>query len=318
MELHKVIDESLLQIYNIVKPDKQWKSVFPYKYVYVYYDIMNNNVFIKQSNDFDIYKLLDICTNPMSNYFAYMFTTESISKLKRLTSCLYDMKSKDKNKYYVDKTCGLNPANPELFTKDNNVMFNILSKDNFEYPPTFIHEHIYVLSNYDEIINENKKAFNKCINNIVNKDIEKQIESNKHSKYNSLFVKFIIDLKNNFPLNYNGSIRRFSNKITSKDFITKGTNNNETLKFYIGYDSRDIDSQKENSLVKTMETITDTNKNNWMIIYETYNNPIKNIIDICNKNNIEYKIVNKKSILIRNNKYSDLAKHLITSISDFV
>lgn len=318
MELHKVIDESLLQIYNIVKPDKQWKSVFPYKYVYVYYDIMNNNVFIKQSNDFDIYKLLDICTNPMSNYFAYMFTTESISKLKRLTSCLYDMKSKDKNKYYVDKTCGLNPANPELFTKDNNVMFNVLSKDNFEYPPTFIHEHIYVLSNYDEIINENKKAFNKCINNIVNKDIDKQIESNKHSKYNSLFVKFIIDLKNNFPLNYNGSIRRFSNKITSKDFITKGTNNNETLKFYIGYDSRDIDSQKENSLVKTMETITDTNKNIWMIIYETYNNPIKNIIDVCNKNNIEYKIVNKKSILIRNNKYSDLAKHLITSISDFV
>ena len=318
MELHKVIDESLLQIYNIVKPDKQWKSVFPYKYVYVYYDIMNNNVFIKQSNDFDIYKLLDICTNPMSNYFAYVFTTEPINKLKRLTSCLYDMKSKDKNKYYVDKTCGLNPANPELFTKENNVMFNILSKDNFEYPPTFIHEHIYVLSNYDEIINENKKAFNKCINNIVNKDIDKQIESNKHSKYNSLFVKFIIDLKNNFPLNYNGSIRRFSNKITSKDFITKGTNNNETLKFYIGYDSRDIDSQKENSLVKTMETITDTNKNNWMIIYETYNNPIKNIIDICNKNNIEYKIVNKKSILIRNNKYSDLAKHLITSISDFV
>ena len=318
MELHKVIDESLLQIYNIVKPDKQWKSVFPYKYVYIYYDIMNNNVFIKQSNDFDIYKLLDICTNPMSNYFAYVFTTEPISKLKRLTSCLYDMKSKDKNKYYVDKTCGLNPANPELFTKENNVMFNILSKDNFEYPPTFIHEHIYVLSNYDEIINENKKAFNKCINNIVNKDIDKQIESNKHSKYNSLFVKFIIDLKNNFPLNYNGSIRRFSNKITSKDFITKGTNNNETLKFYIGYDSRDIDSQKENSLVKTMETITDTNKNNWMIIYETYNNPIKNIIDVCNKNNIEYKIVNKKSILIRNNKYSDLAKHLITSISDFV
>lgn len=318
MELHKVIDESLLQIYNIVKPDKQWKSVFPYKYVYIYYDIMNNNVFIKQSNDFDIYKLLDICTNPMSNYFAYMFTTEPISKLKRLTSCLYDMKSKDKNKYYVDKTCGLNPANPELFTKDNNVMFNVLSKDNFEYPPTFIHEHIYVLSNYDEIINENKKVFNKCINNIVNKDIDKQIESNKHSKYKSLFVKFIIDLKNNFPLNYNGSIRRFSNKITSKDFITKGTNNNETLKFYIGYDSRDIDSQKENSLVKTMETITDTNKNNWMIIYETYNNPIKNIIDVCNKNNIEYKIVNKKSILIRNNKYSDLAKHLITSISDFV
>ena len=318
MELHKVIDESLLQIYNIVKPDKQWKSVFPYKYVYVYYDIMNNNVFIKQSNDFDIYKLLDICTNPMSNYFAYVFTTEPISKLKRLTSCLYDMKSKDKNKYYVDKTCGLNPANPELFTKDNNVMFNILSKDNFEYPPTFIHEHIYVLSNYNEIINENKKVFNKCINNIVNKDIEKQIESNKHSKYKSLFVKFVIDLKNNFPLNYNGSIRRFSNKITSKDFTTKGTNTNETLKFYIGYDSRDIDSQKENSLVKTMETITDTNKNNWMIIYETYNNPIKNIIDVCTKNNIEYKIVNKKSILIRNNKYSELAKHLITSISDFV
>lgn len=318
MELHKIVDEECLQIYNVIKPDKQWKEVFPYKYVYIYYDLMDNNIYIKQSNEFDVYKLIDICTNMNSDTFAYVFATESATKLKRLTSCLTNEIDDKNNKYYVDKTCGLNPANPELFTKENNVMFNILSKDNFKYSPLFINEHIYVLSDYKEIINENKKSFYKCINNIVNDNMKIQIENNKKSKYKSQFVKFVIDLKNYFPFNYNGSIRRFEDKITAKDFLTLPINSKDFIKYYIGYDSRDIDSLKENDLVKQMETLTDNNKNNWMIIYETYNNPIKKILNICDKNKIEYKMVNKKSILIKNSSYNTLEKHLYTSIADFV
>lgn len=293
MKLTKIIDGDIIQLYNITNTDDKWNKKYPKKNVCVIYDINNKIVYIENVDIVPIFKLID--------KISYIFSKQPIKQLEKSFKFMQNIKSHDA----VVKRCGFNGVNSELLTNEYNAVVSLMSLNQYEYNPTYLTQEIFIQSNYDELIkiNDYQKIFKK----IVDKHCDQ-------FKYNH-FVDFIEELKNNFPLNYGGSIRRFVDIIDNK---TLTNYNNNKVNYYIGYDCRASTTDDEIKLSQHIENNTYKLNKDYVFVYETYNNSMKKIKDICKKENIEFKDIHKHCIKVSNNDYNKLSTKLISTLSDFI
>lgn len=305
MELIKVIDQDYLQIYHIKNPSKQWKNKFPRPVVNISYDPNNSLITCRNINNLFEWSI-------MENY-TYIFTTIPEKVIISTFSMFLDEIKLNFDKKQFVKKCGLNGVKQELYTKEDNVIITIMSQQNKIYPPSYMSESVNIISNYNEIINLNKQQFMKAINKIMNKE-------QQHIKN---FIDFVHLIHINFPLNYMLTLRRFPDVIKESD-LNKGNENdknnkkdktNDELNYYIGYDMRYGDNIEENKLIEKMENIC-YNDNDIIIIYETYNNTINNIIKTCEKNKINFIRLHDYAISVSYKDYKQI--DLISMISDYI
>lgn len=298
MQFKKIIDGEIIQLYTIVKPNDKWNKLYPKKYVCVIYDVNNKNVSIQNVDSVPIFYLMD--------KYCYIFSKQPSQQLKKTFGFMKDIHINDNNN--IIKKCGFNSVNPELLTKDYNSVMCVLSLKNQEYPPTYLTQDIYIQSNYNEMITIND--YQKVVNKIVNKH-------NKQFKIND-FVDFIKQLQINFPLNYGGSIRRFHDTITKESFKNVINKQKQQYEYYLGYDCRDITDDNEIELAKHMEQSVYLSNNDYTYVYETYNNSMSKIKQICKDNNINYKQIHKHCISVNNDDYNKLSTKLTATLSDFI
>ena len=294
MELVKVIDSDIMQLYAIHNADTTWNKTYPKKNVCVIYDVNNKAVYIENVDTIPIFNLID--------KFSYVFSKQPDKQLKKAYKFMNDIHLSDTN---IAKKCGFNGVNSELLTNDCNAVMSIMSLKQYEYTPTYLTQEIYIQSDYNEMITTND--YQHIINKVVNKHC-KQVKL-KH------FVDFIEELKNNFPLNYGGSIRRFVNIINKQTLKTDKKNKHE---YYIGYDCRTTDTANEIKLAEHIEHDVYTSKDDTVYVYETYNNPIENIKRICKDNNIPYEDIHKHCIKVNGDDYNKLSTQLVATLSDFI
>lgn len=295
MELIKIIDQDYIQIYHIKNPSKTWKNKFPQPVVNISYDPYNSIISCRNINNLFEWSVLD-------NY-TYIFTTLPEKVIISTFSMFLDDIKLNFNKNQFIKKCGLNGVKQELYTKENNVIITVMSQQNQIYPPSYISESVNIISNYNEIINLDKQRFIKAINKIMNKE-------QQHIKN---FVDFVHLIHINFPLNYMLTLRRFPNVIKEGD-LNKNIENNE-LQYYIGYDMRFGNNDEENKLIEKMENIC-YNDNDIIIIYETYNNNINEIIKKCEKQKINFIKLHEYAISVKYKDYKQI--DLISMISDYI
>lgn len=311
MILKKILDYPFFQCYLIDKSDKETNKMFP-----------ENNIIVKYNPQLSLVSTVNVSTLPsweIFNDLTYMFCKQSTKfNEKTLTNLYRNIIGKQETENTV-KYCGLNSCEQSLFTKDNNVILQLYSLENKEYPITFLQESVNIVTNYDDIKKLNKDKLKTALNNIVD----------NNSVHVSNFVEFIKMLNQCFPLNYGGTLRRFekiidfskinqkdTSKVNQKD-ISK-VNQKDTHKsydYYIGYDLRFSNSIKENELVHIFEDLSYDDKNK-IIICETYNNSIKDIIKQCKQKKIKYSVIDKYTIKINNEDYDKLK--FITTIADFI
>lgn len=291
MELRKIIDNDFLQIYSIKNPNKEWLKKFPNKSTILTYDLNSKTVMLRNTNELFNWNFFKSIT--------YVFTTVPEQAVIKMFQFMIEDKS-----FPLNKKCGLNACNQTLYTDKHNVVISLFSLNTYKYPPTFIDQSINIVSNYEEIINLDKNKFKKAIMKIFDKN-NKPIKS---------FVDFVEGLQENFPLNYMITIRRFYDVIKESDLKTPKENEKQ-FDFYIGYDIRSADRIKENNLIKHMEELSYSNDDS-ILLYETYNNPMSEIIKQCKSKNISYEKIHKHCIKLTIKDYNKL--NLISTICDYL
>ena len=292
MELVRVVDGDVLQLYSVHKPDNKWLKAFPKKNVCVMYDVNKSCVCIENIDTIPLYDLFDkLC---------YVFSTQPEKQLK--TTYKF-MNNRVVNKDGVVKKCGFNSSNPELITKEYNAVLSLMSLSQYEYSPRYLTQEVFVQTTYDELtsVHDFQQVFTKIVN--------KHCEQFKHKHV----VDFVKSLQQHFPLNYGGSLRRFPGKITTKSLSSLS----KDVEYYVGYDCRNITGAKEIKLAQHMEQYIYSN-NDYVYVYETYNNSIDNIKQLCKNNGIVYKDINKHCVLVNNDDYNRLSSQLKATLSDFI
>ena len=294
MKAEKVIDNLYLQVYHVSNLTKDYKNEFPKQNVIITYAPETSGIISKNSADI---------RDPLLNLgYTYIFTTlnkeEIITKLKIKEP--FD-KSIEKD-YLNNKSCGMNGVNQDIYTKNNNVVMSVMSSQSELYPINYIRGDIDILTNYKELSGLTGAKFKTAINKAVNSVITPL----------KTFNNLIKSLSKEFPLNYGGSIRRFKNTITENDLKKKDSNE---YKYYIGYDIRYSNYKQENDLNKIMEKLT-KEKDDVLYVYETYSNPIKDILKQCKEKKIKYELVYKYCIKIKEEDYDKL--NLSACVSEYV
>ena len=290
MKFEKVIDEAYTQVYHVVEPSKEWLKRFPCKTTIITYN--PNTAIIKSKNT---NAPIDISIVAV---FSYVFTTIPPAAIKSVFKGLpFDTPPK------LRKHCGLNGCEQSLYSEKNNTLISLFSLPKYEYPPTYIRERINIVASYDEIMNIDDKLFDQVVGNIF-------VKSN--SKIKSL-IDFVDTIKERFPFNYMLTVRRFHKTLTNDSF--KNPKPLGLKHFYIGYDMRYGDLIKENKLIKRMESLAYNDKDD-ILVYETYNNPMKTIIKQCEDKQIKYTEIHKHCIKLKMEDYLKL--NLVSKISDFV
>lgn len=294
MKLTKIIDSDITQLYNIQNADDKWNKKFPKKNVCIIYDFNNKSVYVENVDVIPVFKLID--------KLSYVFSKQPAKQLEKSFKFMQYMNTNDN----IIKRCGFNGVNSELLTNGYNAVISLMSLKQYEYSPLYLPQEIYIRCDYDKLINLNDYQ------NIFNKIVVKHCEQYKLKHV----IDFIEELKNNFPLNYGGTVRRFVNIIDNKAL----TNNeiNDDIKYYIGYDCRTATTNDEIKLSQHIENDIYNIKNECVYVYETYNNPMKTIKEICKNENIKYKDIHKHCIKINNDDYNKLSTKLTATLSDFI
>lgn len=295
MKLKKVIDYPSLQCYIIDKFDKKLNKKYPKNNIIIRFRPLISLVSTINTDDLPGYEIF--------NDMIYMFCKRSTKYNEKSLKKIYENILGKNTSNNLVKYCGLNSCEQSLFTKDNNVILQIFSLENREYPITYFKESINVITNYNEISKTSNDKLKSAINKIV-KDNSIDVSD---------FETFVKLLNDNFPLNYGGSLRRFENEIEFNEKST--TRKQKEYDFYIGYDLRFSNSQKENELVNRFEDISYKDKNK-IVICETYNNKISDIKKQCKNKKIKYTELNKYAIKIDNKDFDKLK--LVSTISDFI
>ena len=299
MKAFKIFDAPYTQIYHISKPSKEFKNKYKLSSIVISYLPTMKSIITK-----NVDKLLDPI---VLNGFAYIFTTKD---KKDVFNELRIKKAPDASifeDYINNKKCGMNGVNQDIFNKNDNVVLSVMSVQNEIYPPSYLEGETDILTNIKEL----EKLTPKHLQNSINKAIKSK------TKHIDNLLEFIQYLSDEFPINYGGSLRRFSDTIDESSF--KKSSQKNDLKYYIGYDIRYSDSMEENDLNKLMEKLSDWDerkKDNFIYVYETYNNPMNEIIKQCENKKIKYKIMFNHCIKINENDYDKLK--LISHMSDYV
>lgn len=288
MEFKKVIDKDYLQVYCILKPNKEWTSKYPHNSVIISFNNNTKTVMLRNTNNAFDWKVL--------NSISYIFTTLNEKAVKKMFSALPYMDGMPFNKH-----CGLNPVDQTLYTPDKNVILSVFSLQECVYSPNYIAETINVKTNYDEMMNVSSRQFHEVINKIV-KIACKPVGS---------FVNFVDSLYKSFPFNYMATLRRFKDVIKEED-LKEQINTN---RYYIGYDMRYGDLFKENKLIQKMEEMN-YGENDRIVVFETYNNPMSKIIQQLKAKDIKYKQIHEHCIQLSVKDYDKLK--LVSTITDFI
>ena len=293
MFFKRIFDKPTIQAYSVNNPTKEWLKKYPRKNVVVLFNLYRGEVSIKNTDTLPVFDFIGGC--------GYIFSTQPPKRLVK-ELCYINTPPTD----ITTKRCGFNPSNSELLTAENNVVLSIFSMYDRDYPPSYTTESIFITSNYDEFT---KTVSNKNIHEIISKVMEKHIEQTVPKN----LVAFITALQESFPLNYGGTIRRYGDVIDKKSLSQKITGND----FYIGYDCRCGDTSKEILVSKLMETCS-YKPSDTVRVYETYNNPMEHIQEVCDKNHIKYSFVHKHCITVNSDDYEKLSQLLVARLSDFI
>lgn len=289
MEFHKVIDNDFLQVYHIKHPNDEWKKKFKEPTVIVSYNPDNRLVKIRNTNKIFDWRLI--------SDLSYVFTTSPESVIKNAFK-----KIPLPDGINVNKKCGFNGTVPEIFSNKHDIVLTAFSMSEEEYSPLMLYESFSMVTNKEELKSNGSNLM---------KIINKVIRSRMRKKYS--FVDFVSNLGKSFPLNYMVTLRRFYSVITEKDLDPN--NMVKDVNFYIGYDCRYGTTITENELSKHMETIL-YKPGDIIYVYETYDNPMKKIIENCKQKNIKYKELHKHCISMSYKDYCNL--QLVSRISDFM
>ncbi len=292
MKAIKIIDMNELQLYRIEHATNSFKNKFNKKNIIIGFSPNEQTIVTKLTNDLKD-PLLFTC-------LCYVFSYEDEKKIKKELSML----GSERDTYMVNKYCGMNGVNQDIYTKSNNIVLSIFSLEKEIYDINYLADERNITTDINELNKLDGKQFNKAINNII-KD---------SSEPNNTFENLIANLSTHCPLNYGGSLRRFQNVITENDLKKCKQMNN---KYYIGYDIRFSNDEEENRLNKLIENLQyDNNKNEYLYIFETYNNSIESIIKQCKDKKIKYTKYYDKCIKINANDYDKLK--LIATTADYV
>lgn len=292
MKAIKIIDMNELQLYKIENATKSFKNKFNKKNIIIGFSPNEQTIITKLTNNLKD-PLLFTC-------LCYVFSYEDEKKIKKDLSML----SSERDTYIINKCCGMNGVNQDIYTKMNNIVLSIFSLEKEIYDINYLADERNIITNINELNKLDNKQFNKAINNII-KD---------SSEPNNTFENLISNLSMHCPLNYGGSLRRFQDVITENDLKKCKQMNN---KYYIGYDIRFSNDEEENKLNKLIENLQyDNNKNEYLYIFETYNNPIESIIKQCKDKKIKYSKHYDRCIKINANDYDKLK--LIATTADYV
>lgn len=292
MKAIKIIDMNELQLYRIENATKSFKNKFNKKNIIIGFSPNEQTIITKLTNNLKD-PLLFTC-------LCYVFSYEDEKKIKKELSMLRS----ERDTYIINKCCGMNGVNQDIYTKENNIVLSIFSLEKEIYDINYLADERNITTNINELNKLDNKQFNKAINNII-KD---------SSEPNNTFENLISNLSIHCPLNYGGSLRRFQDVITENDLKKCKQMNN---KYYIGYDIRFSNDEEENRLNKLIENLQyDNNKNEYLYIFETYNNPIESIIKQCKDKKIKYSKHYDRCIKINANDYDKLK--LIATTADYV
>ena len=283
-------------MYAVHNADDKWNKTYPKKNVCVIYDVNNKSVYVENVDTIPIFSLMD--------KFSYIFSKQPDKQLKKAFKFMNNINMNGKQN--VIKKCGFNGVNSELLTNYYNAVMSIMSLSQYEYPPQYLTQEVYIQGDYNEMLTV--KDYQHVANSVVD-------EHCKQFKFKH-FVDFISELQKNFPLNYGGSIRRFVNVIDKQTLKAKPSKNN--YEYYIGYDCRTTDTNNEIKLAEHVEHNIYTSKDDNVYVYETYNNSISKIKEICKNNNLKYKDIHKHCIMVNSDDYNKLSTMLVATLSDFI
>lgn len=294
MKAIKIINNNELQVYKIEKPTKEFKKEFNKKNIIISFSPYENSIITKLTDNFKD-PLIFTC-------LCYVFSYADEKTIKKEFSHINNIEFD----YMKNKKCGMNGVNQDIYTKNNNVVLSLMSLESETYNANYLGDEYNITTNINELSKLDNNTFNKTINKIV------QTASEPVKDFNN-FIKI---LSRNCPINYGGSLRKFNNVITEEDLKKCKEMKNS---YYIGYDIRFSNNHEENKLNNIIENLVynrEKETNEFIFIYETYNNPIENIIKECKNKNIKYIQCYDKCLRILAKDYEKLK--LTASVSDYI
>ena len=282
MNLHKILDGVNVQGYRINNPTKNFKKLFPKKYI-LSLDLMGEHVVFNSDEipkNFSLYP-------PIGYIFTY---NENLPKF------LVSDKLKYKNVGGVFPSCL-----DEYFTGTEDRIDLILSIcPRFEtVPATFINE-IIVQCNSEQIMKGNLRNNVMSIVNDYLKDDELDVEH---------WIRKVVF---NYPMNSNGLPVRYPKIINDKSF------KNVKLKFndvFVLYDFRAKSYEKEDKLVVALEDAFE-DLNEKVVVYDTYNGMLKKLMKALDEKKLKYKVIGEDKIKVKAKFIHEV--NLSFQITDFI